>query len=34
MAALRLDPTRIRQTAIQKFSWTSVVNAYLAIYNQ
>lgn len=34
MTSLRLDSARIRQTAIEKFSWTNVVNAYLEIYNQ
>ena len=30
--ALKLDPAFIRRTAIEKFSWASVVNAYEAIY--
>jgi glycosyltransferase involved in cell wall biosynthesis len=34
LETLRLDPVRLRQTAIEKFSWKKVMDTYLALYNQ
>ncbi len=34
MATLCLDPVRLRQTAIQKFSWHQVLDAYIELYKK
>jgi glycosyltransferase involved in cell wall biosynthesis len=34
MATLRLDPIRIRQTAIKKFSWNIVLDSYIELYKK
>lgn len=34
LATLRLDPVRLRQTAIEKFGWNKVIDTYLTLYHQ